>query len=307
MSGQMCQGTVKSYNAAKGFGFIDYMGSDVFVHVKDCEGGAPQIGDSLSFLVEESRAKPGSMKAYRVTGGTGPLEGGAGCGVGKGGKGGKGGTGKGKTSFDGGCGGVSGGYGGGCCAGGMPGMMGSPVANTGSCSGTVKLFNEGKGWGFIEHEGVDIFVHIKDCNGCQPRPGDVVSFDIEESTIKPGSTKATNVSGGTAVPGEGGCKGGGKSKGGKAQKGGKQGDGGFGTGACCKGDHFGCWGGWPGGCAPFPVPPAFVGAPWPMGAPVGGMDMGNPYGAYAPMMAGGCLGGEDYSLGNGSNGLNHAE
>eukprot|EP00927_Polykrikos_kofoidii_P037268 TRINITY_DN3139_c1_g1_i1.p1 TRINITY_DN3139_c1_g1~~TRINITY_DN3139_c1_g1_i1.p1 ORF type:complete len:335 (+),score=71.89 TRINITY_DN3139_c1_g1_i1:90-1007(+) len=305
MSGQMCEGTVKSYNASKGFGFIDYMGSDVFVHVKDCEGGAPQVGDCLGFLMEESRARPGSMKAYRVTGGTGPLEAGGGGGGGKG-KGGKGGGGKGKKSFGGCCGGGGGGCGG--CGGGCGGgMVGGPVANVGSYSGTVKLFNDGKGWGFIDHEGADVFVHIKDCNGCQPQPGDVVTFDMEESTIKPGSMKATNVNGGTAVPGEGGLKGGGKGKGGKGQKGGKQDDGGFGKGACCKGDQFGCWGGWPGGCAPFPMPPPFVGAPWPMGAPVAGMDMTDTYGAYAPMMAGGCLGGEDYGLANGSAGINHCE
>ena len=31
-----CQGTVKSFNVVKGWGFIVYEGADVFVHIKDC-------------------------------------------------------------------------------------------------------------------------------------------------------------------------------------------------------------------------------------------------------------------------------
>ena len=40
-------------------------------------------------------------------------------------------------------------------------------------TGTVKWFNETKGYGFIEPSagGKDVFVHIKDCNGAPPQVG----------------------------------------------------------------------------------------------------------------------------------------
>ena len=48
-------------------------------------------------------------------------------------------------------------------------------------NGTVKFFNEGKGYGFISPEdgGKDVFVHI---NGLTDsiREGDKVSYDVEE-------------------------------------------------------------------------------------------------------------------------------
>merc|ERR1719203_2567915 len=64
-----CQGTVKSFNDGKGWGFITFQGQDIFVHVKDCQGGGqPQIGDVVGFDLEENPQKPGSMKAKNVTG-----------------------------------------------------------------------------------------------------------------------------------------------------------------------------------------------------------------------------------------------
>ncbi len=58
-------------------------------------------------------------------------------------------------------------------------------------NGTVKFFNDEKGWGFItpEEGGKDIFVHHSSCP--QPlREGDSVTFEIEDSDRGP---KAVNV------------------------------------------------------------------------------------------------------------------
>ncbi len=48
-------------------------------------------------------------------------------------------------------------------------------------NGTVKFFNEGKGFGFITPEdgGKDVFVHVNGLND-DIREGDKVSFDVEE-------------------------------------------------------------------------------------------------------------------------------
>eukprot|EP00747_Dinoflagellata_sp_TGD_P164075 gnl/TRDRNA2_/TRDRNA2_183514_c0_seq1.p2 gnl/TRDRNA2_/TRDRNA2_183514_c0~~gnl/TRDRNA2_/TRDRNA2_183514_c0_seq1.p2 ORF type:complete len:196 (-),score=54.48 gnl/TRDRNA2_/TRDRNA2_183514_c0_seq1:314-901(-) len=141
-------GTVKSFSAMKGYGFIDCNGTDIFVHYKDCSGGGLQVGDTVTFEMVESEKKPGTYAAKTVTGGTG----------------------------------------------GAPGVLGS-----GASRGTVKSFNAEKGWGFITCNvtGVDVFVHIRDCQGGQPQAGDTVAFDQEPSPTKPGQMKASNVTGGT--------------------------------------------------------------------------------------------------------------
>merc|ERR1719198_2090238 len=77
MGSGSCQGTIKSFNPVKGFGFITYEGMDVFVHIKDCEGGMPLTGDTVAFNIEDSPQKPGAKKASNVTGGTGDLNQGA--------------------------------------------------------------------------------------------------------------------------------------------------------------------------------------------------------------------------------------
>lgn len=58
-------------------------------------------------------------------------------------------------------------------------------------NGTVKFFNNAKGFGFITPEdgGKDVFVHANNLNG-DITEGDKVSFDIEES---PKGLNATNV------------------------------------------------------------------------------------------------------------------
>merc|ERR1712060_371718 len=73
MGSGSCQGTVKSFNAMKGWGFINYMGSEIFVHARDCQGGLPKDGDTVAFDLEDSPSKPGTKKASNVTGGTGNL------------------------------------------------------------------------------------------------------------------------------------------------------------------------------------------------------------------------------------------
>ncbi|OIQ29356.1 MAG: cold-shock protein [Bacteroidetes bacterium MedPE-SWsnd-G2] len=49
-------------------------------------------------------------------------------------------------------------------------------------TGTVKFFNESKGFGFITNDetGKDIFVHVSNLNGLELREGDNVEYQEEE-------------------------------------------------------------------------------------------------------------------------------
>ena len=64
-------------------------------------------------------------------------------------------------------------------------------------NGTVKWFNEKKGYGFIEQEdGPDVFVHQSAIKGAGFRTlqeGDRVSFDIEQGEKGPAAANVTVV------------------------------------------------------------------------------------------------------------------
>lgn len=61
--------------------------------------------------------------------------------------------------------------------------------------GTVKWFNDRKGYGFIEQEdGSDVFVHysaIKSSGFKSLKEGDRVTFDIEQGEKGPAATNVT--------------------------------------------------------------------------------------------------------------------
>jgi CspA family cold shock protein len=60
-------------------------------------------------------------------------------------------------------------------------------------NGTVKFFNEDKGFGFIipDNGGKDIFVHVNGLNGGSVAEGDQVKYDVEDGRKGP---NAVNVS-----------------------------------------------------------------------------------------------------------------
>ncbi|CAE8631005.1 unnamed protein product [Polarella glacialis] len=120
-----------------------------------------------------------------------------------------------------------------------------------ACQGTVKMWNDEKGFGFIQPSdgSEDVFVHRTALDGSDAlEKGDNVSYDSEYDDRK-GKTRAVNVSGGTGQSqgggggggGYGGGKGGGDYGGGGGGYGGGKGGGGGGY------DSYGGGGGKGGG------------------------------------------------------------
>ena len=57
-------------------------------------------------------------------------------------------------------------------------------------TGTVKFFNTTKGFGFITpDEGKDIFFHISEVQGSEPKDGDKVEFEVGEGRKGPCALK----------------------------------------------------------------------------------------------------------------------
>ena len=218
----MASGTVKWFNTAKGFGFIqpDDGGADVFVHVSAVEqAGLSGLneGDTVEFEMEQDR-RSGKLAAGNlvVTGhGAAPSGGGGGSrpprsgGFGGGGGGfDRGGGGGGYDRGGGGGGYGGGGYGGGGYGGGGGGYGGGggggfdraprqrgEIAGTGA--GKVKWFNTTKGFGFIQPDdgGQDVFVHISAVEQAGLRglnEGQTVAYELEQDR-RSGKTSATNL------------------------------------------------------------------------------------------------------------------
>jgi CspA family cold shock protein len=205
----MATGTVKWFNATKGFGFIqpEDGGPDVFVHVSAVERAglsALNEGDQVAFELEQDR-RSGKTSAggLQVLSAAPP-----GAGGGGGARGGFGGGGGGGGGFGAPRGGGGGGRGfdreprGGGFGGGGGGTGGEPGA------GTVKWFNSTKGIGVIQPEdgGEDVFVHISaveraGLNGLQE--GERVSYRAEPNP-RTGKMSVVRLEGGEGGGGGGG-------------------------------------------------------------------------------------------------------
>ncbi len=62
-------------------------------------------------------------------------------------------------------------------------------------TGTVRFFHDRKGYGFIETDAMDddVFFHVDDIDGPEPREGQEVEFDIEQAPRGPRAKNVTYV------------------------------------------------------------------------------------------------------------------
>ncbi len=205
----MASGTVKWFNTAKGFGFVqpDDGGSDVFIHISALnQAGLDSLdeGDKVDYELEQDR-RSGKLAATQIVvtekGAPQPRRAGGGGGFGGGDRGGYGGGGGGYGGGGYGDRGGGGGYGGGRDRGGGGGFGGGADRPrgvvSGSGAGEVKWFNPTKGFGFIKPEGggQDIFVHIsavEQAGLSGLNEGQRVNFDLEQDR-RSGKTSATNL------------------------------------------------------------------------------------------------------------------
>lgn len=206
----MASGTVKWFNTAKGFGFVqpDDGGSDVFIHISALnQAGLDSLdeGDKVDYELEQDR-RSGKLAATQIVvtekGAPQPRRAGGGGGFGGGDRGGYGGGGGGYGGGGYGDRGGGGGYGGGRDRGGGGGFGGGGADRprgvvSGSGAGEVKWFNPTKGFGFIKPEGggQDIFVHIsavEQAGLSGLNEGQRVNFDLEQDR-RSGKTSATNL------------------------------------------------------------------------------------------------------------------
>jgi CspA family cold shock protein len=64
----MKKGTVKFFNADKGFGFIteEGTGKEVFVHISECSGNNLNEGDLVTFEIGEGKRGPNAVNVKRA-------------------------------------------------------------------------------------------------------------------------------------------------------------------------------------------------------------------------------------------------
>ena len=199
----MSTGTVKWFNSAKGFGFIEPEdgGGDVFVHVSALERAGLRglnEGEKVNYEIVTDRrtGKASADNLESLGGGTpgggarpAPRERSGGFGGGGGGYGGAGG------GYGGGGGGGGGGYDRAPRGGGGFQDRGPVSGDPGQ--GVVKWFNSTKGFGFIQPDqgGQDIFVHISAVERAGLRgldEGQRVSF-VAAPDRKTGKVSAENI------------------------------------------------------------------------------------------------------------------
>mmetsp|Transcript_19802 Transcript_19802/g.44923 ORF Transcript_19802/g.44923 Transcript_19802/m.44923 type:complete len:329 (-) Transcript_19802:174-1160(-) len=159
-------GTVKSFNPAKGWGFIDCCGVDIFVHVKHCVTGQPEVGDVLTFDIEKNPKHPEQPQAKNVKGCSGQRADEINKQL-------------------------------------IANMLGidapaepKPEVPKGAFQGMVCFWNADKGFGFIEPDiyKQPVLLQAQDCSG-QPAVGDRVYFDVEPFKMDDSmQLKAINVS-----------------------------------------------------------------------------------------------------------------